>query len=216
MRGDRRRAECVAPSSRCLTAAGVRFLGHPVPARGLGLPRSRLTAQSPERTPSGFPRSTQLRYDRDGRPLYPGDGGVLPVGGSLSDRHPPLLSGQSLHSAEDFRLAEPKRDEASPRVHSRSPVRSSPCLWPPDGSGTLGRLLRAPHPTVASDARRSGDGPWTLARIYTVDISRTSNRCNHSNCATSCRTDPAFPGRSRAATGSPVPPGPWSTKPISE
>lgn len=101
MQGDRRRAECVAPSSRCLSAAGVRFLGHPVPARGLGLPRSRLTAQSPERTPSGFPRSTQLRYDRGGRPLYPGDGGVLPVGGSLSDRHPPLLSGQPLHSAED-------------------------------------------------------------------------------------------------------------------
>lgn len=65
------------------------------------------------RTPSGFPRSTQLRHDRVGCPLYPGDGGVLPVGGSLSDRHPPLRCGQSLHPAGIFRLAGPKRDEAS-------------------------------------------------------------------------------------------------------
>lgn len=27
--------------------------------------------------------------------------------------------------------------------------------------------------------------------------------------------EPAFPGRRRAATGSPVPPGPWSTKAVS-
>ena len=33
-----------------------------------------------------------------------------------------------------------KRDEASTRVHSRSPVRSSPCLWPTDETQTLGRL----------------------------------------------------------------------------
>jgi hypothetical protein len=138
------------------------LLGHPVPAG-----RSAFLTVSPPalpgRIPSGFPRSAQLSCDRGGCPLYPGDGGVLPAGGSLSGRHPPLRCGQSLHPAGAFRLAGPKRDEASSRVHSRSPVRSSPCLWPPDGTGALGRLLRAPHPAVTSSARQSGDRPWTLA-----------------------------------------------------
>ena len=103
------------------------LLGHPVPARGSAF----LTVSPPAlpgRIPSGFPRSAQLSCDRGGCPLYPGDGGVLPAGGSLSGRHPPLRCGQSLHPAGAFRLAGPKRDEASSRVHSRSPVRSSPCL----------------------------------------------------------------------------------------
>ena len=103
------------------------LLGHPVPAGGSAF----LTVGPPAlpgRIPSGFPRSAQLSSDRGGCPLYPGDGGVLPAGGSLSGRHLPLPCGQSLHPAGAFRLAGPKRDEASSRVHSRSPVRSSPCL----------------------------------------------------------------------------------------
>jgi hypothetical protein len=67
--------------------------------RGFGLPHSRPTGSSAARNSTGFPRSTRARYDRGGRPLYPGDGGVLPVEGSLLNRHLPLSSGQSLHPA---------------------------------------------------------------------------------------------------------------------
>ncbi len=42
-------------------------------------------------------------------------------------------------------------------VHSRSPVRSSPHLCPPDGTAILGLEPGAPHPAVTSDARPSGD-----------------------------------------------------------
>jgi len=58
-----------------LSATGIRFSGHPVPAGELGLPHGRLTAlpTSSGRTPSGFPRSTLTRFDRVGCPLYPGD-----------------------------------------------------------------------------------------------------------------------------------------------
>lgn len=39
------------------------------------------------------------------------------------------------------------------RIHFHSPVRSSPCLWPPDGAGSLGLLPQASNPAVTSDAR---------------------------------------------------------------
>ena len=45
-------------------------------------------------------------------------------------------------------------DETPSRVHSRSPVRSSPGLWSPDGTGTLGRHTDASHPAVTRDARQ--------------------------------------------------------------
>ena len=44
--------------------------------------RSAHRTAPPARTLSGFPRSTRVRHDRVGCPLNPGDGGVLPVGGS--------------------------------------------------------------------------------------------------------------------------------------
>src|SRR5271169_3243175 len=68
------------------------LLGHPVPAG-----RSAFLTVGPPALPSrilsGFPRSAQLSSNRGGCPLYPGDGGVLPAGGSLSGRHLPLPCG---------------------------------------------------------------------------------------------------------------------------
>lgn len=55
--------------SRSLSSAGIRFSGLPVPAGELGLPYGWLTRR--DGTPSGFPRSTRVRYDRVGRPYYP-------------------------------------------------------------------------------------------------------------------------------------------------
>ena len=54
----------------------------------VGLPSS-------ARTPSGFPRSTRLRCDRGGCPLYPGDGGALTTGRNVRPR-PAAVQRQSL------------------------------------------------------------------------------------------------------------------------
>src|SRR5688572_13024903 len=62
-----------------------------------------------------------------------------------------------------------KSDEASMRIHWRSPVLSSPCpVAPADGMQALGLLLRASHPEQARPvgARRSGDRPRTLVESY--------------------------------------------------
>jgi hypothetical protein len=62
------------PVSCCLSATGVRFLGHPVPAGDLSVPHSQPTGRqkkTPTRTPTGFPRFTRVRYDRGGCPLNP-------------------------------------------------------------------------------------------------------------------------------------------------
>jgi hypothetical protein len=55
MRGDQRRGRSYAPVSWCLSAAGVRFSSHPLPAGGLDLPCGRLTGPCCQgRTPLGF------------------------------------------------------------------------------------------------------------------------------------------------------------------
>jgi len=58
-------------SSRCLSAAGIRFLGHRFPLVGFCLPYGRLT-DGGRQTTSGFPRSAPARRDWGGRPLCPG------------------------------------------------------------------------------------------------------------------------------------------------
>ncbi len=61
--------------SRCLSAAGVRFSA--ILARlGFRPSYDRPTASRSQRTMTGFPRSAHARYDRKGRPLYPGTGGA--------------------------------------------------------------------------------------------------------------------------------------------
>ena len=164
MQDQRRRGRLVVPGSRGLSAYRHWLLGHPVPPGDRPSSRSAHRAAWAARTPTGFPRSTRVRYDRVGCPLYPGDGGALPIGGSQSDRHPPLHNGQSLHPAGAFRLAGPKRDEASSRVHSRSPVRSSPCLWPPGGSQTLGLLPELRTPPLPATHVKVGTDHRTLIR----------------------------------------------------
>jgi hypothetical protein len=72
MRGGQRRRWPSAAVSRCLSATGVGFSGHPAPAGELGLPCGRLTERLRVRTPTGFPRSTRVRHDRGGCPLNSG------------------------------------------------------------------------------------------------------------------------------------------------
>src|SRR5258708_12074441 len=115
------------------------------------------------------------RWCAPGRPGSPG-------------RHPPPSSGRPLFS----RLLPPTggsaNDEASSRIHLRSPVRPSPACGPPGGTGALG-----PFPglrTLQLPAAHAGAGTvlthWTGS--YVTDISRSPFDERHSSHATSCRT----------------------------
>ena len=85
--------------------------------------------QASRRTPSGLSCSACDRCGRGGRPLNPGDDGALPASRSPG-RHLPPSSGRPLFS----RLLPPTggsaNDEASSRIHLRSPVRPSPACGP--------------------------------------------------------------------------------------
>ena len=181
------------PVSCCLSAAGIRFLGHPVPAGEFGLPHGRLTGQRSARTPTGLPRSTRARYDRGGCPLYPGDGGVHPGRRTSTDRRLPLPNGQSLHpAATSHRRGSASRGiiERFTRVHpSGLPLACGPRME----RGPLGFSpeLRTP-PLPATHVRAgTGHGHWpgtTPSTSVEPPISVV-----HSTRATSCRTESAFP-----------------------
>ena len=61
----------IRPVSRCLSAAGIRFLGHLPPAGELSLPRGRPTGTI-ARLQRGYHVPHRSRREGGGRPLYPG------------------------------------------------------------------------------------------------------------------------------------------------
>ena len=144
------------PVSCCLSAAGVRFLDHPVPLGisaflAVGLPGSASCCPGPQ---PGFPCSARMRYDRGGCSLCPGGDGVLPARRACPDRHPPLSSGQPLHPARPF---PPRRGSAVTRrqrelsvIHpSGLPLARDPWMGPgpagfPPGSAPCRYQQRTP------------------------------------------------------------------------
>jgi len=114
---------------------------HGGPTGRAGLSRSRCQSRG------GFPRSPPVRCGRGGCPLY--SGAMVPahdVSGAscLSPAAPswlPIIPALSL-------------DEASSRIHSRSPVRPSRSPVWPDGSAVPWTLSPASHPVVTDDACR--------------------------------------------------------------
>jgi hypothetical protein len=131
--------------------------------------RSAYRAPSGARTRTGFPRFTPARYDRDGCPLYPGDGGALPgqmpcpagacrfPAASPCTPHLHPTSGATHHGA-------------STEVHAIHPPGLPLACNPPDGTGGPRAFPCAPHPAVTSGARQGGAGPWARARNYTTDM----------------------------------------------
>ena len=144
------------PVSRCLSATGIGFLGILCPPGNsaflaVGLPRhiggdtdGVSTFHTSETRPGWVP--SLLR-----------DGGARTAG----------LSSPAAACRFSAASPVPRSRVPSPglpmskhsRIHLRSPVRSSPRVWPPDGAGTLGLLPQASDPAVTSDARRGGDRP---------------------------------------------------------
>ena len=79
-------------------------------------------------------------------------------------------------------------DEASSRIHLRSPVRPSPACGPPGGTGALGHFpgLRTPQLPAAHARAKTVLAHWT--GNYVTDISRSPFDERHYSHATSCRT----------------------------
>src|SRR5207302_1393147 len=103
----------------------------------------------------------------------------------LSGRHPPLLNGQPCPSVLHAISEGVNHDAYEDSLTFTRPA--FPSLWFPDSTGTLGhfrglRTTRLPRSHAAAGER------WTLARSQSHDHLRSSNRCNHSQHATSRRT----------------------------
>ncbi len=118
--------ESLPSLSPCLSAAGLRFSGHPAPAGGFSFPYGWLTSKGflPFGTPSGLSRSASLSRNRLGCPLYSGVLVSSRVAESIrAPSDPSRRLGQSSCPAVFY-------DEASSRVHSRSSFRSFPSpVW---------------------------------------------------------------------------------------
>ena len=121
-----------APVSCCLSAHRHSLLGHPVPARDLGLryaPAYRQRLAAP-RTLTGFPRSACARLRPGWAPPRPRGQRCSHGRRNLSGRRLPFLQRPGPAPRYSFHLPGLLGNEASARVHSRSPVRSSPRLRP--------------------------------------------------------------------------------------
>jgi hypothetical protein len=159
--------------SPCLSAAGLRFLDHPIPTEELGVPCGSRTGRAAysaallpdligvttfrtdELRPGWVPSLHRGRGVRGGH-VYLGHSLtrttcilVLPRFLAVLVSHPPAIG----------------CDDGSSKVHVRSPVRPSPCLWLPDGRSPLGFCPSASYPAVTGDAWEGGDWRWTLARV---------------------------------------------------
>jgi hypothetical protein len=146
--------------SRCLSAAGIRFLGHPVPPGAsapltIGLPPRHLAA----RTRAGFPCSARVRPGRLRVPSVP-RGRRCPHDRS-SSRPPPAASQRPAPAAPD---CNPPRDASLTRHHQGfsvihpTPAFPSPVI--PGGTGPLGFPLSfAPGRAGPGNARQGGDRP---------------------------------------------------------
>ena len=112
----------------------------------------------PEPDPVGIPRSTRSSCDRVGCPLDPGDGGAHTADSLSSAAACRITTATSLYLGQlSIIRSSTSRGITEGSLHS--PVRSSPCLWLPDGTGTLGLLPGASHPAVTGEARPGGDRP---------------------------------------------------------
>ena len=164
--------------------AGVRFPGHPVPARDLGLPHGRLTGTTWCRTRTGLPRSAPARYDRDGCPLCPGDGGALPAG---CRARPSPAASQRPVPAPRCRIP-----SARLRItgHQRGFTRFTRPACPSPVAPRMGReaLGLSPVPrTPPLPAAHDRAGPGVSTRPELRDRHNRPNPRVHSQGATSCR-----------------------------
>jgi hypothetical protein len=122
------------------------LLGSSCARWGIQLPSRSACRQVSRRTPSGLSRSACDRCGRGGRPLNPGDDGALPASQvrPAGTRRLPAAGPCSPASCQP--VGGSANDEASSRIHLRSPVRPSPACGPRTEREPLGTSPGfAPH-----------------------------------------------------------------------
>jgi hypothetical protein len=158
------------PVSRRLSATGICFLGVLFPP-GTSAPLSVGPPPPPGWQPGGAdPDGVPTLHMREiagrvGCLLYPGGGGVPATVVPSPGRRLPRHSGQPLFTPVPRPDPGCVRNEASNEGSSRHPSGPSPCLWPPVGTGALGRSPDASHPTAARPRPRTSG--W--GRIMNTD-----------------------------------------------
>ena len=160
------------PASRCVSAADIRFLGHPVPAEELGPPCGRLTERD---FPPGPRRGTAFRAHE----LRPGWVPSLPRGQRCSSRPSRRLARRvPLHPR-------PVLPSPPPTIHQRGSLSRGitrvraihPSGLPlacgrPDGTDSTWAFPRASHPADQEPTARARVVTGHRARtwIYTLNI----------------------------------------------
>jgi hypothetical protein len=141
------------------------------PARGFRSSYDRPTAPHPARTRAGFPCSARVRHGWGRVPSLPRGLRCLSRPVNLPDRRMPPSSGRSLFTPVQHSAPGCNCDEASSRVHRRSPLPAFPSPVIPDGTGTPGlfpelrtRLSRI-QPRTSGRERASG-----TARSHVISI----------------------------------------------
>jgi hypothetical protein len=190
IRDDREGCGHRVPVSRRFSADRHWLLGPSCARRGVGPP-----SRSAYRDTSRTRRGCHVPHGRD-----PAGVGALCTPGrrcsprlAPSHQPPPAVSQRPALPPATHPISGGIDVEASSRVRVYSPVRPS-LACDPDGSGALGRLLRASHPAVTGNARQSGDGSLnTYPELRCCHRAQPSNQRAHSNRATSCRTEEVEP-----------------------
>ena len=144
MRGLRRRCRNPAPVSRCLSAAGLRFLGHPSPAGESGSPRGRPSGG----LAAGPQRGCCVAHEQDatgqGASLIPG--AVVRSRAATTLRPAPAALPRPAPTAPLQRpTCEGHLHETSSEVHLRSPITpEQPDAAPGPGSSSFPPVFSSP------------------------------------------------------------------------
>ena len=171
-----------AQVSCCLSAAGLRFLRHPVPPRGF-----RPSYDRPTAPPAGGadPSGVSMFRTRETRLAQ----GALCTPGAAVPTRPVVLPAAAcrISTASPCRPGlqpAPGRiiDEASARVHCHSPHTSLPLACDPGRNGVLGLSLSfAPSQAGPGNARQGGDRPGHCLN-YVPGISQPPSTYSLTTC----------------------------------
>jgi hypothetical protein len=155
--------------SCCLSAAGIRFSGHPVPARGVGpSSRSAYRHRHRSRTRRGFHVPHSRVTTGLGALSTPGDGGAHPGPDAVPGQRLPHSNGMSLHPAVTSHYGATIH-EASTKVHAIHPSGLPLARDPRAGQGSFGFPLGLRTLPLPATHAKGGARHRARARDYTTD-----------------------------------------------
>ena len=165
------------------------LLGRPVPATESSSPHGRPagSTQWRHRALTGFPRFARTRFDRGGRPLYPGTVVLSRLVDVLQPAPATFSSGQPYTPLNHPISPGVDDNGTSLRVHVLHPSGLPLACGPRMGRGPLGFTLGFRPRGCPRRPPGRGRASSTGSELH-LRHPPTPNRCVHLRCATSCRT----------------------------